>query len=327
MRSDSKKLLKLTRREFIQASGAGAAALLVPTGLLLGTTFPATTQATTTQAATTLPAKTADVWVLHGEDKAKLMNACLKVISENGDFGKDVKKLTLKVNAAWYRTPEQGANTHPELVDTFLKGCKQRGIKEFVMPENTCDRAKDAFPQSGLLDVAKANGVPMIDLRRNRESFKEYKIPQGKRLSEAEVASDFIETDALVNIPVAKHHSAAVVTAAMKNWMGAVRDRRYWHRNNLHQCIADFSTFIKPTWTIVDATRIMLDNGPKGPAKQMKRPDLLILSRDQVAADVYASTLFSPEGPESIKYLRIAREMNIGAADLKNLSVHKIEVT
>jgi len=66
--------------------------------------------------------KKPDVWVLHGTDKTKLMQAAMKVIVENGGFGKDVKKLTLKVNAAWYSTPDEGANTHPQLVDAFLKG-------------------------------------------------------------------------------------------------------------------------------------------------------------------------------------------------------------
>jgi uncharacterized protein (DUF362 family) len=37
----------------------------------------------------------------------------------------------------------------------------------------------------------------------------------------------------------------------MKNLMGIVWDRGYWHRNDLHQCIADFATFRKPDLNIV----------------------------------------------------------------------------
>ena len=139
------------------------------------------------------------------------------------------------------------------------------------------------------------------------------------------VAAEFLEADAIVNIPVAKHHSAAKLTMAMKNWMGSVEDRGYWHRNGLHQCIADFSTFIKPTWTIIDATRIMMDSGPQGPAKKVKKPDLLIVSRDQVAADAYTSQLFHPSVDE-IKYLRIARDMKIGQTDISRMNVRKVEV-
>ena len=302
----------LTRREFLSAGIVGGAAIILTQNL---------------PAATTQKVKKTDVWVFHGKDKKKLMNACLKVISDNGGFGKGAKKLTLKVNAAWYRTPEQGANTHPELVDAFLAGCKKMGIKEIVMPEHSCDDPRKSFPRSGLLQVAQKNGAKMYSLGRNRKLYKEVKIPKGKRLKKALVGKDFLETDALVNIPVAKHHGSARLSIAMKNWMGAVRDRGYWHRNNLHQCIADFSTFIKPTWTIIDATRIMLDRGPKGPARNLKHPNLIILSRDQVAADAYASTLFPGVGPTKVGYLKIAREMKIGTTEVSKMAVHKIEVS
>ncbi len=300
----------IARREFIRMGVAGAGAVLLPGTL----------------ASAAKGGGKADVWVLHGTNKKSLMNGALKVIAQNGGFGKSVKKLTLKVNAAWWRTPKQGANTNPELVDAFLKGCKGRGIKELVMPEHSIDSAKYSFPQSGLLAVAKANGVPMIDLASNQKLFKEVAIPGAGQLKKVLVGKDFLETDALVNMPVAKHHSGTDLTMAMKNWLGAVKDRRYVHQNNLHQCIADISSLIRPTWTIVDATRIMLDKGPKGPSRKMKDLNLLVVSKDQVAADAYTSTLFPGKGPDKIKYLTIAGRMKLGTVDLSKITVHKIEL-
>ena len=116
-----------------------------------------------------------------------------------------------------------------------------------------------------------------------------------------------------------------MITMAMKNWMGAIKDRRYWHRTDLHQCIADFSTFMKPAWTIIDATRCIMDSGPQGPAKVLKVPNLLILSKDQVAADAYASSIFH-DSPYAVKYLKLAEEMGIGVVDQARMNIHKIEV-
>jgi len=268
-----------------------------------------------------------DVWVLHGEDKKKLMQAGLKVIAENGGFGKNVKKLTLKVNAAWWRTPKQHANTNPELVDTFLKGCRDQGIKQIVMPENPVDSASKTFPQSGLLAVAKANNVQMINMGAARDLWRNVELPQAKILKKAQVPKDILETDALVNMPVAKHHGGAGLTIAMKNWLGSVKDRRFFHRNDLHQCIADISSLLKPTWSIVDATNIMLDRGPKGPSKNMKKLDLLIISRDQVAVDAYTATLFPKKTAERAKYIRKAADMKLGTADLSRMAVHKLEAS
>ncbi len=311
MTNDCASQRAIARREFIRMGVMGAGAILLP--------------GTLSSAAETGEGKT-DVWVFHGTNKKSLMNACMKVIADNGGFGKNVKKLVLKVNAAWWRTPKQGANTNPELVDAFFKGCKGQGIKELVMPEHPIDSAKHSFPQSGLLAVAKANGVPMIDLASDQKLFKEVAIPNARQLKKALVGKHFLETDALVNMPVAKHHGGADLTIAMKNWLGAIKDRRYLHRNKLHQCIADLSSFIKPTWSIVDATRIMLDRGPKGPSRNMKELNLVILSKDQVAADAYTSTLFPGKGPKKVKYLTIADEMKLGTVDLAKMAVHKIEL-
>ncbi|HEY5653878.1 MAG TPA: DUF362 domain-containing protein [Pontiella sp.] len=266
-----------------------------------------------------------DVWVLHGTDKQRLMQKALELIQENGWFGSNVKTLALKVNAAWSRTPEEGANTHPDLVDAFIKGVKKGGVKEVILPEHPCNNAKIAFERSGIKSVADENKCKMIDLKTRQKSFREVQIPLGKKLKTAEVAAEFIDVDAVVNMPVAKHHEGATLSIAMKNWMGIIKDRRHWHRTDLHQCIADFSTFMKPSWTIIDATRCMLDSGPQGPANELKIPDLLILSKDQVAADAYASSIFH-ETPYAVKYLKYAEEMGIGVVDSSQMNIHKIEV-
>ena len=266
-----------------------------------------------------------DVWVLHGTDNHKLIQKAMALIQENGGFGEKVKTVALKVNAAWARTPEEGANTHPDLVAGFLEGAKAAGVKKILMPEYTCNSAKITFKRSGIESVAKAHKCKMIDLQKNQKSFREVKIPKGRKLKVVEVASEFLDADAVVNMPVAKHHSGATVTMAMKNWMGAVKDRRVWHRTDLHQCIADFATVLKPTWTLVDATRCMMDSGPQGPAKVLKTPNLLIVSKDQVAADAYTSRLFH-DSPYAIKYLKYAEEMGTGVVDPARMNIHQIEV-
>lgn len=299
----------ISRRQFLKITVIGGTALsLAPDSLF----------------SAEKPIKT-DVWVIHGKDKARLMRKCLEIIQKNGGFGKSINTLALKVNAAWERTPEEGATTHPTLVGEFIKGCRKAGIKKILVPEHPCHDAKRSFVKSGILREVEKNGGIMLDLGRNQNSFTRVDIPQGKNLKQAEVAGEFLNADVVVNMPVAKHHSGAKLTIAMKNWMGAVRDRGFWHGNNLHQCIADFCTFMKPAWTIVDATRIMMDNGPQGPSKNVRRPDLLIISKDQVAADAYAATLF-PTLKDQALYIKLAAEMGIGIADISKMNIKKISV-
>jgi len=298
---------KLSRREFVKTGVLGSAALAAAPSALLAAN----------------PSKV-DVWIFKGKDPRTLMAECMETVFANGGFGKGARKVALKVNAAWDRTPEQAANTHPELVDVFLEKALASGVK-VVMPEKPCHRAERSFTSSGLLDVAKKHKVKMIDLKSHKKSFTEVDIPGGKKLKSVKVAREFLEADAVVNMPIAKHHSGGTLTICMKNWMGAVEGRKTWHVKGLHQCIADFSSFMKPTWAIVDATCCMTSKGPQGPSEDMIYPQQIILSKDQVAADAVAALLFH-DSPYKVKYLQIAKEMGVGVTDKSDMNIHEVEV-
>ena len=62
-----------------------------------------------------------------------------------------------------------------------------------------------------------------------------------------------------------KNHGGANLTISMKNHMGIVWDRGFFHQNDLQQCIADICTLQKKAvLNVVDAYRIMKTNGPRG---------------------------------------------------------------
>ena len=112
----------------------------------------------------------------------------------------------------------------------------------------------------------------------------------------------------------------------MKNMMGNVWDRRYWHENDLHQCIADFATYRKPTLNVVDAYAVMKTNGPRGVSQNdLVIMKALLLSTDIVAVDSAAAKLFG-EQPMDIRHIRIASEMKIGRSDLEKLSIKRITI-
>lgn len=295
----------VTRRDFLKLSALGAISLALPGKELLGA----------------LAEDATDVWVFHGTDNYRLMQKAMETVFAGKCIGKQV---ALKVNAAWERTPAQGANTDPVLVDAFLAGVLASGTSSVVLPENPCRPAAKAFPISGILQVVEKHKQKMIDIQSNKNYYKSVTIKDGDRLKKSDVATDFLNADVVVNMPVAKSHGAAKLSMAMKNWMGAVYDRIYWHNNDLYQCIADFASFLKPTWTFIDATRTMMQKGPQGPGP-LKHPHLLIVSKDQVAADAYASTLFF-KSPDEVKYIRLAKEMGLGQTDIDKMNVHKIEV-
>jgi uncharacterized protein (DUF362 family) len=111
----------------------------------------------------------------------------------------------------------------------------------------------------------------------------------------------------------------------MKNLMGVVWDRMYWHRNDLQQCIADYATFSKkPTLNIVDAYRVMMKNGPRGVSEaDISLMKSLIISTDMVAADAAAAKVYGMK-PEDVPYIGIADSMGIGTMELDKLNIHRL---
>ena len=140
-----------------------------------------------------------------------------------------------------------------------------------------------------------------------------------------------LECDVWFNVPVLKHHGGSKNSIAMKNLMGIVWDRKYFHQNDLHQCIADIATFHKkPALNIVDAYRIMKTNGPQGKSENdVVLLKSLIVSADYVAADTAALKMFSQVRPTEIadvRYIGLAEKLNLGTQNLDKLNVKKIKL-
>ena len=304
-RKETKPARTIKRRTFIKAGAAavaGAAAL------------PSATLAAETQAT---------IVVVHGTDIPKMVEAGIAKMGGWDKFFKPGGKVALKPNLAWNSTPEQGGNTHPDILRAVVLAAEARKVKQVTIPENTCQPEKKTFEASGALDALKGTGAKLY--RPRPSEYKAVSVPKGKICQDAKVSLDLLEADCLVNMPVAKHHGGATLSLSMKNWMGAVDNntRRAWHRNGLHQCIADFSTFLKPTLIVIDATRIMLDNGPQGPGK-LAHPNEIIFATDPVAADAYAASLFGHK-PSDVPHIRIAAEMGLGCADLAQVKIERVE--
>ncbi len=268
------------------------------------------------------PPPAARVIVVHGTDLPLMLKTGVDALGGWSAFLRPGARVALKPNAGWASTPEQGANTHPALVEACIRACLAAGAASVVLPENPCSPASQAFEMSGIGDAARRAGARLYAPDEDRD-YRTLPIPQGRKLTQADVVQDILDADCLLNMPVAKNHGGGKMTACMKNWMGSVRDRGFWHRNNLHQCIADFSSRVKAQLNILDATRIMVAKGPRGPGP-LEHPDQIVLGVDPVAVDAYAATLFGKE-PSSIPYIALAHDMGVGCGDLSRIDLRHLK--
>ena len=247
-----------------------------------------------------------------------------KIFEAAGGMGRFVSNgdvVVVKPNISWARRPELAATTNPQVLETIVELCQDAGAKKVRIADNTIHDARQCFALTGAGMVAKNTGA---DLVFPRSSLMRNMKLKGNRLDIWPVFKPLVEADVLINVPVAKHHSLSKLTLGMKNWIGAVGGSRWSLHQDINQSIVDLAHFFKPSVTLVDAIRIMTQNGPSGGSTSfVQTKNTLILSDDPVAADARAALLFNRK-PEDIGFIRMAQEQGLGTCDFQKLNSQKV---
>jgi len=264
----------------------------------------------------------ADLFVARGGKAADLVD---RVVAGLGGMSRFVHKgdvVAVKPNMSWDRTPAQGANTNPEVVAEVVKLCLEAGAKKVRVFDRTCNEAKRSYEHSGVADAAKKAGAEVyFPYKRNYVSVK---IPDGERLHSWKIYKDVLDSDVLINLPTAKHHSLSQVTLGIKNLMGYLgNDRGKIHRH-FDQKIVDIASVLHPGLTILDATRLLLRNGPQGGnLDDVKWIYTVIGGTDMVAVDSFGASLFGLN-PDDLGFLVDAHKRGLGELDLKKVHIHQV---
>jgi uncharacterized protein (DUF362 family) len=268
------------------------------------------------------PDAAADLVIARGDpDPAALVRKAIEAMGGMRRFVARGDVVVVKPNIGWDRTPLQAANTNPFVVAEVVRLALDAGAKRVIVTDASCNEPNRCFTRSGIWKAAYDAGA---DVRLpEAHHFRNMRL-RGELLDEWPVLATLVETDKLINVPVAKHHNLARYTGAMKNWYGSLGGRR----NRLHQkidlSIADLATFLQPTLTVIDATRVLLRNGPQGgDVADTKEMRTVVASIDQVAADAHACTLIG-ETPSAIGYLALAEARGIGTTKWERLRTREV---
>ena len=266
-----------------------------------------------------------DLVAVKGGEPGVLFDKGILALGGMKKYVKPNQNVVIKPNIGWDTSPERGANTNPELIARIVEHCFSAGAKTVYVVDHSTDEWTRTYKNSGIEKAARGAGAKVAT--GNSEShYHPVHVKNGKSLKNVLVHELILESDVFINVPVLKDHSSTMVTAALKNLMGVVWDRRWWHDNNLHQCIADFPTEIKPDLNIVDAYRVMKRNGPRGVSvSDVVTMKYQLLSEDIVAVDAAAIKLLGRE-PGQVGHIRIADQMGVGTVDLTSLDISRIEV-
>lgn len=273
----------------------------------------------------------ADLAAVMGGEPDVMFNKAIKAMGGMSRFVKKGDKVVIKPNIGWDAVPEKAADTNPDLIGAMVEACFNAGAKEVSVFDHTCDSSwNKCYENSGIEKAAKAAGATMLP-GNDEYYYTEVDLPQGVNLKKAKIHKALLECDCWFNVPVLKTHGGAKMTIAMKNLLGIVWDRRYFHQNNLQQCIADICTFEKqPVLNVVDAYRVMQQNGPRGRSvNDAVLTKAIFMSTDIVAVDTVAVKFFNQvrDMPiDEVKHIALGQKLGLGTMDLNSLNVKRIKL-
>lgn len=266
-----------------------------------------------------------DLVAIKNGDPVTMFDKGIAAMGGMGAIVKPGQTVVVKPNIGWDAVPERAANTNPELVGRIVKACMDAGAKSVKVFDNTCDEWTRCYKNSGIEKAVKDNGGQTVT-GKTESHYKPVNIKKGEVLKETKVHQLILDSDVFINVPVLKNHGGAKMSITMKNLMGVVWDRRFYHSNGLHQCIADFASYRKPDLNIVDGFRVIKRNGPRGVSvDDVAEMKYQLISKDMVAIDTAACKIFGIDTTE-VKHIELAEKLGVGSSDLENLNIKRINI-
>jgi len=231
--------------------------------------------------------------VLSSEDPRQSIIRALELI---GGIGKLVEKgdtVLLKPN---YNTADlYPGSSDPSFIGAVIDLLRQAGAEKVIIGERTAFlHNRKVLEKAGVAEVARKAGAEVTVFGKDgwqtlldRTGWRRVKVEGGQYLHSVSLATQALEAQKIVYVPLIKTHHAAQFTGSIKLSMGLVKpffDQTKFHAQHLQEKLAELGLIIKPDLIIMDARKVFITGGPaKG---ELRTPNLILASGNQVAIDV-----------------------------------------
>ncbi len=316
----------LERREFLKKAGLWTGSLLLGGSLAAAAGCGSKERPVARQSApaTSPPAAATgmpDMVIATGADPGQTARKAMDALGGMSRFVKPGGFVLVKPNASFTDGPEAATSTHPEVVRQVVAMCREAGAGRVVVMDHCLRGSRRACLDGNGIGTAATQAGAELMVYDSSESGHgvETAIPGAVAMRSVRIYPEVLQADLVITVPKAKHHGSAGLSLGMKNFIGVTAEMSRVHNYGLHQGVADLNTLIKPGLSIIDASVILLDNGPGGPGPT-HTTNTVIASRDVVAADSYACTLFGRSGAE-IGYIAAGNRAGLGEIDLNKVRI------
>jgi len=236
----------------------------------------------------------------------------------------------LKINISW-QTWYPACSSAPWQIEGVIRALQRAGYQDLVGVHNdtVVVNTADAEQNNKHKFVTDKYGVPCLYLYNQDFEWMEYRPTRRPFLVLDKVYPDGVfipkalQGMNIVHLPTVKTHVFTTITGAMKNAFGGLLHRnRHWTHAVIHDTLVDLLTIqqeIHPgIFAVMDGT--FAGDGPGPRAMRWHEKDILLASADQVAIDAVSAKLQGFD-PLSIRFIRKAHELGLGAGDPRQIQI------
>ena len=246
-----------------------------------------------------------------------------------------------------------GECTKPEIIIAVAEECLKAGAAEVIVGEGshlprfdwrhaiTLDGRTNLAKEAERLSASYRGKVTLACLETDSPGWVE--VPSRTRLKKVAISSLAAKADKVISLPVAKTHSWAQLTLALKNFIGITPlsryaqliDKTWWNRGTfdhgspqaIAQVYLDIVKALRPALSIIDFSIGLEGDGPSksqgGTTVDMKKrlgSWAVVASRDIMAADATAARIMSHD-PKRVKQLTMGSAMGLGEIRAESIEV------
>lgn len=223
--------------------------------------------------------------------------------------------VLIKPNVAFDRSPKLGATTNPEVLTALIRLVREAGAREVRVADNPIESPESCFARTGIAAAARATGAKLY--LPTPASFEMLEVPGAKLIERWPFFyAPFRGVDKVIGVAPVKDHNLCHASMSTKNWYGLLGGRRNQFHQDIHNIVADLALMMKPTFVILDGSRVLMKSGPTGgDLSDVVAGHTLVAATDSVAADAWGYSQLLGRSSDLPRYLHNAHERGLGNPD------------
>jgi uncharacterized protein (DUF362 family) len=258
--------------------------------------------------------------IARGENFDAMLRMATGAIGGIEHFIKKGDVVLIKPNVAFDRSPKLGATTNPEVLAAVIRLVREAGASEVRVADNPIESPESCFAKTGIADAARAAGAKLY--MPTPSSFEMLEVPGAKLIARWPLFyAPFRGVDKVIGVAPVKDHNLCHASMTTKNWYGLLGGRRNQFHQDIHNIVADLALMMKPTFVIMDGSRVLMKSGPTGGDLSDVSPGhTIVAATDQIAADAWGFSQLLGRSSDLPKYLYNARDRGLGNPDWRSVA-------